>query len=152
MRKSVSKKRINCMGAAGTLSARRVSSRRASPLLTIFQNHHRFWTFSQRNAPELNGRIVAIQDHSWGAAEIIVFRSCIWYNVGRHYICAGLRPTKGRHTFANRVHPAEHSMSEGHDIMSADIISAPDCGRPRGGNPLQTVCILRSVSCPKDTI
>ena len=60
----------------------------------------------------------------------------IWYNVGRHYTCAGLQPTKGRQSAANRVHPAGSIMSEGPDIMSADIIPAPDCGRPKGGNPL----------------
>lgn len=41
-----------------------------------------------------------------------------WYNGVRHYTCADLRSTKGRTTTANRVHPAEHSMSEGHGIMA----------------------------------
>ena len=44
----------------------------------------------------------------------------VWYNVGRHYTCAGLQPTKGRQSFANRVHPAGSSMSEGHGIIFAN--------------------------------
>ncbi len=40
----------------------------------------------------------------------------IWYNIDRYYTCADLRSTEGRTTTANRVHPAEHSMSEGHGI------------------------------------
>lgn len=41
-----------------------------------------------------------------------------WYNVVRHYTCADLRSTRGRTTTANRAHPAEHIMSEGHDIIN----------------------------------
>ena len=42
----------------------------------------------------------------------------MWYNVVRHYTSADSRPTRGRTVSkANRVHPAEHIMSEGHGIM-----------------------------------
>ena len=37
----------------------------------------------------------------------------IWYNVVKHYTCADSRPAEGRtNSKANRVPPAEHSMSE----------------------------------------
>jgi len=42
----------------------------------------------------------------------------MWYNVARHYTRADSRPTNGRTiSQANRVHPAEHIMSAGHDII-----------------------------------
>ena len=42
----------------------------------------------------------------------------MWYNIDRYYTSADSRPTGGRTiSKANRVHPAEHTMSEGHGIM-----------------------------------
>ena len=48
-----------------------------------------------------------------------------WYNIVRYYTSADLRPTRGRTiSLANHAHPPEGIMSEGHVIISTDIITA----------------------------
>ena len=64
------------------------------------------------------------QENVEKARKWLILVIAMWYNVVRHYTSADSRPTRGRTiSKANRVHPAEHSMSEGHVIMSSGIPS-----------------------------
>ena len=61
------------------------------------------------------------QENVEKARKWLILVIAMWYNVVRHYTSADSRPTRGRTiSKANRVHPAEHSMSEGHGILSAN--------------------------------
>ena len=84
----------------------------------------------------------------------------IWYNIVRYYTSADLRPTRGRTiSLANHAHAPEGkrinalSMSEGHGIISLDIIPALICVRPEGGQFLwQIMCTPRREICRKDMV
>ena len=62
-----------------------------------------------------------------------------------YYTSADLRPTRGRTiSLANHAHAPEGIMSEGHGIISLDIIPALICFRPKGEKFLQRImCISR---------
>ncbi len=78
----------------------------------------------------------------------------IWYNIVRYYTSADLRPTRGRTiSLANHAHAPEGIMSEGHGIISLDIIPALIRVRPEGGQlPRQIMRMPRRESCRKDMV
>ena len=91
----------------------------------------------------------ALMLRSRGKKSLAAIRT--WYNIVRYYTSADLRPTRGRTiSLANHAHPPEGkrinalSMSEGHGIISSDIIPALICVRPEGGQFLwRPVCTPR---------